>query len=82
MRRVTVLLPFVPLIETIGTRRSASRIQPGGVALASSIRARQRSRRRSWVPVSRAVRAGDTFRSPSASAASAIAWARSAPAHG
>ena len=27
MRRVVVVLPFVPLIETIGSRRSASRIQ-------------------------------------------------------
>ena len=32
--RVVVLLPFVPLIEMIGIRRSASRIQAGGVAVA------------------------------------------------
>ena len=32
MSRVTVDLPFVPEIETIGTRRSASRIQAGGGA--------------------------------------------------
>ena len=29
IRRVVVVLPFVPLIETIGSRRSASRIQVG-----------------------------------------------------
>ena len=40
--RVTVLLPFVPEIETIGTRRSASRIQAGGVVRASAIRSVQR----------------------------------------
>ena len=80
--RVTVLLPFVPLIETIGIRRSASRIQPGGIALAASIRARQRSSSRACVPVRRAVRTGDTFRSSRARAASAMAWARSAPDHG
>ena len=33
--RVTVVLPFVPEIETAGTRRSASRIQDGGVVRAS-----------------------------------------------
>jgi hypothetical protein len=82
MSRVTVLLPFVPLIETIGTRRSSSRIQAGGVALAAAIRAVQRASRRSWCPVSRAVLDGDTSRSDSASAASAMARARSAPVQG
>ena len=82
MSRVTVLLPFVPLIDTIGIVRSTSRIHGGGVVLASSIRLRQRSSERAWLPVSRAVRIGDTLRSVSASAASAIARARSAPVHG
>ena len=40
--RVTVLLPFVPVIETTGTLRSASRSQAGGVVPASSMRAVQR----------------------------------------
>ena len=43
IRRVTVLLPLVPEMETIGIRRSASRIQVGGVARASSRRAVQRA---------------------------------------
>ncbi|MEX2228133.1 MAG: PHP domain-containing protein [Dehalococcoidia bacterium] len=38
MRRVTVLFPFVPLIETIGIRRSTSRTQEGGVAPAEVVR--------------------------------------------
>ena len=33
--RVTVLLPFVPLIETTGIRRSVSRIHSGGVVRAA-----------------------------------------------
>jgi hypothetical protein len=44
MSRVTVLLPFVPEIDTIGMRRSASRIQDGGVARALSIRSRALAR--------------------------------------
>ena len=40
--RVTVLLPFVPEIDTTGTRRSASRIHAGGVVRASAIRSVQR----------------------------------------
>ena len=46
MSRVTVLLPFVPLIDTIGIVRSTSRIHGGGVVLASPIRCRQRSSER------------------------------------
>ncbi len=80
--RVTVLLPFVPLIDTIGIRRSASRIQDGGVTRASPIRTAQRSRWRACDPVSRAPRAGEAFASARAMAASAIACARSAPDHG
>jgi hypothetical protein len=80
--RVTVLLPFVPVIETTGIRRSASRIQAGGVVRASPIRALQRASWRSCDPVSRARRAGETSRSARAIAASAIVWARSAPVHG
>ena len=82
MSRVTVLLPFVPEIETTGMRRSASRIQSAGSSRASSIRSDQRASRRSWAPVSRAVRDGETSRSARASAASAIVAARSAPIHG
>ena len=52
--RVTVLLPFVPVIETTGIRRSASRIHVGGVERASAIRGVHRASRRSWAPVSRA----------------------------
>ena len=48
--RVTVLLPFVPVIETTGIRRSASRIQDGGVARASAIFADQRASIRSCEP--------------------------------
>ena len=43
MRRVVVVLPFVPLIETIGSRRSASRIQAGPGPVASPTRASARS---------------------------------------
>ena len=80
--RVVVLLPFVPLIDTIGIRRSASRIQVGGRRSASSIRADQRPSRRAWPPVRRAVRAGDALRSVRATAASAIARVRPAADHG
>ena len=68
--RVTVLLPFVPETDTIGMRRSASRIHSGGVVRAASIRSVQRASSRSWAPVSWAVRDGETSRSASASAAS------------
>ena len=51
MSRVTVLLPFVPEIDTIGIVRSASRIHDGGVVPASAIRAVQRASSRSWAPV-------------------------------
>ena len=44
--RVTVDLPLVPVMDTTGIRRSASRIQDGGVAPASAIRASQRATRR------------------------------------
>ena len=80
--RVTVLLPLVPLIDTIGIRRSASRIHDGGVVLAASIRADHRSTSRVWEPVRRAVGAGETLRSVRARAASTIARVRSAPDHG
>ena len=80
--RVTVLLPFVPLIDTIGIRRSSSRSHGGGVVRASAIRVDHRATARSWWPVSWAVRDGDTSRSASASAASAMVRARSSPVHG
>ena len=79
---VTVLLPFVPVIDTTGSRRSAFRIHAGGVVREALIRSVQRSSRRSWAPVRRVRRAGDTSRSERARAASAIVWARSAPIHG
>ncbi len=82
MSRVTVLLPFVPEIDTIGTRRSASRIHDGGVVPASAIRSVQRASSRSCAPVRWAVRDGETSRSERARAASAIVRARSAPRHG
>ena len=82
MSRVTVLLPFVPEIDTTGIRRSASRTQVGGVVRAAAIRSVQRATRRSWVPVSRAVRDDDTSRSARAMAASVRVSARSAPTHG
>ena len=81
--RVTVLLPFVPLIDTIGMRRSASRSSVGGVVRAAvdpglePARAGAPARRSA-----RADRAGDTPRSASWNAASAISCARSAPRHG
>ena len=80
--RVTVLLPFVPVIETTGTRRSASRIQAGGVARASAMGASARATDRAWPGVSVARRPGGTSFSLSANAASAIDRARSAPVHG
>jgi hypothetical protein len=82
MSRVTVDLPFVPEIEIAGMRRSASRIHDGGEVRAAAIRSVQRASSRSWAPVSRAVRDGDTSRSARASAASAIVRARSSPVHG
>ena len=83
MSRVTVLLPLVPEIDTIG-------IAPVGVADPCRRRrpapprcARSSgSRRRSCAPVSRAVRDGETSRSARASAASVRVCARSAPIHG
>ena len=50
MSRVTVDLPLVPVIDTTGIRRSASRTQPGGVAPASAMRASQPATWRAWVP--------------------------------
>ena len=81
--RVTVLLPLVPEIDTIGIRRSASRSHVGGVVRAACDRAR--SSARAAAPGRRSagrVRDGETSRSASASAASVIVWARSAPVHG
>ena len=82
IRRVTVDLPLVPEMETIGIFRSASRIQVGGDAVASAMRSDQRVTRRSWAPVRRAVREADTSRSARASAASVRIRARSSPRHG
>ena len=50
MSRVTVDLPLVPVMDTTGMRRSASRIQDGGVAPAAAMRASQPATRRAWVP--------------------------------
>ena len=80
--RVTVDLPLVPEIETIGTRRSASRIHVGGVVPAAAIRSLQRVESRSWAPVNCAVRDGETSRSARAMAASVRTRARSSPLHG
>ena len=83
MSRVTVDLPLVPVIETIGIRRSASRIHDGGVARAAAIRSRPRVEdQRCWVPVRRTRRPGATDRSARSNAASAMSRDRSAPAHG
>ena len=71
--RVTVDLPLVPEIEMAGIRRSASRIQGGGVVRAAVILSVQRASNRSCAPVSLAVRDGETSRSARASAASWIA---------
>ncbi len=80
--RVTVDLPLVPEIETIGTRRSASRIHVGGAVPAAAIRSLQRVQSRSWAPVNCAVRDGETSRSARAMAASVRTRARSSPLHG
>ena len=82
IRRVTVDLPLVPVIEIAGIRRASSRIHDGGVARAPAIRSCQRSTTRAWVPVSRVRRAGETLRDARSNAASAIRRARSAPAQG
>ena len=79
--RVTVLLPFVPLMLTIGIRRSASRIQVGGASDAPAIRRCAARASRDWAPVSVARRAGDTSRSARPNAASAMARPRSTPRH-
>ena len=78
----TVLLPFVPLIDTIGIRRSSSRSHGGGVVRASAIREDHRATARSWWPVSWAVRDGDTSRSASARAASATCPLLAGPREG
>ena len=80
--RVTVDLPLVPVMDTTGMRRSASRIHDGGAAPAAAIRASQPSTRRSWVIVRRTRRAGETDRPARSTAASAIRRARSAPDQG
>ncbi len=80
--RVTVLLPFVPEIETSGIVRRSSRIHSGGVVRASAIRSVQRASSRSCAPVRRAPRAGETSRSVRAMDASVSVSARSAPDHG
>ena len=83
IRRVVVVLPFVPLIETIGSRRSASRIHagPGPVRLADP---RERRARPGGAcrGVSRSMAPAGMSRSTSARAISAIAVARSPSAHG
>ena len=81
--RVTVLLPFVPEIDTIGMRRSASRIHSGGVARAAAIRSVQRAS-------SALLGAGQLGRPRRRDVAlgegegrlAQIVWARSAPIHG
>jgi hypothetical protein len=80
--RVVVDLPFVPLTETIGIRRSASRIHAGGTSSPSAILAFHRSNARAWPGVNRALPSGETSRSASATAASAIAWALPDRCHG
>jgi hypothetical protein len=82
MSRVTVDLPLVPVMDTTGIVRSASRIHAGGVARASVIRASQPATQRAWVPVRRTRRAADTERAARSTAASATRRARSAPHHG
>ncbi len=82
MRRVTVDLPFVPVTETTGIRRTSSRIHEGGVERASAILASQRARARACAPVRCARGAGDTERDARSNAASAMSRARSAPCHG
>jgi hypothetical protein len=82
MSRVTVDLPLVPEIEIAGIRRSGSRIHGGGVVRDAAIFSFQRVSIRSWAPVSRAVREGETSRSARASAPSVSVRARSSPLHG
>ncbi len=81
--RVTVLLPLVPRDrhdrDAADRRRAATR---AASRAPPAIRSVQRARSRSWAPVSRAVRDGETSRSASASAASVRVSARSAPTHG
>ena len=80
--RVVVDFPLVPEIEMMGIWRSALRIHGGGDVEARWIRSIQCIRRRSWDPVRWARRAGVAARSVSATEASAIRRARSAPTHG
>ena len=83
MSRVTVLFPLVPLMLTIGVRRSASRIQVGPARRCGGDRARVGARGGAyWAPVSVARRAGETSRSARANAASAMARPRSTDAIG
>ncbi len=82
MRRVTVDLPLVPVMDTIGIDRSASRIHDGGVARAAAIRSVHVSRTRCWVPVRRTRRPGWTDREARSNDASAMSRDRSAPDHG
>ena len=62
MRRVTVDLPLVPVIETTGIRLASSRIQAGGATAAAAILSDQRATALAWVLVRRTRRAGDTER--------------------
>ena len=82
IRRVTVDLPLVPVIEMAGMRRASSRIQPGGVVPAASIRPAQCSSSVAWVPVRRTRRTAETDRPARTNAASAITRVRSAPVPG
>ena len=76
--RVTVLLPLVPEIDTIGTRRSASRIHVGGVVRGLGDPLRPARSSRSCAPVRLgASRDGETSRSARARAASVSVRARS-----
>ena len=81
--RVTVVLPFVPVIETIGIRRSASRIHAGGVVRGAGDRARPageqpRPGRRSGGRAGPARRRARRARTPPRR----CVRARSAPRHG
>ena len=81
--RVTVLLPFVPEIETTGIRRSASRIQVGGVVRASAIRSVQRASEPLLARRSAGRSATATRRArPGRGRPRSSVRARSAPAHG
>ena len=82
IRRVVVVLPLVPVIETIGSRRSASRSHVGPSPSAASTRSERPATSRPCRGVRMALDPAGTSRSTSARAASAIAFARSPSSHG